>query len=222
MCGRMVQALTPEMVSDVLQIRENNVNLEANYNLAPKQKAGVVRLNPKSRARAFNELQWWLVPASESPDHKFATFNARSEDLANKKMFRNAWAARRRCLVPINAYYEWQTKPDGKQPYAIGRKDGQLMTLAGLWEGKRLENGDVLRTFTILTTAAQGEMAALHNRIPVMIEQEHWAGWLGETEIDPNSLLHPPNNNLLVTWPVSSAVGNVRHNDPTLLQSICV
>jgi putative SOS response-associated peptidase YedK len=217
-CGRLVQALTPEFVAETLEISDSNFELQANYNLAPTQMAGVVRLNPKTNTRSLDALKWWLVPASERADHKFATFNARSEDLTNKKMFRNAWLNGRRCLIPINAYYEWKAQGDGKQPYAIARKDGQPLMLAGLWEGKWLENGDVLRTFTVLTTEAQGIMGELHNRIPVMIEKNSWAGWLGETDIDAAALLHPPDNNALRVWPVSRAVGSVRNNNPELLQ----
>ena len=205
------------MVRDVLQVREVNLEPKASYNLAPKQMAGVVRLNPKTKERALNELQWWLVPSWENADHKYATFNARSEDLANKKMFRDGWAAGRRCLIPINAYYEWREEGRVKQPYAIGRKDEQLMTLAGLWEGKRLENGDVLRTFTVITAEAQGDMAELHTRIPVMIEEQDWAGWLGEEPTDAKTLLHPPSNDALKIWPVCREVGNVRNNEPALL-----
>lgn len=220
MCGRMVQALTPEMIRDVLQVREVNLEPKANYNLAPKQMAAVVRLNPKTGARACNDLQWWLVPSWASPDHKFATFNARSEELANKKMFKGAWEQGRRCLIPINAYYEWREEGRIKQPYAIGRKDNQLITLAGLWEGKHLENGEILRTFTVITSEAHGDMAELHNRIPVMIEENDRACWLGEEEIDSKTLLKSPNNDLLKVWPVNRAVGNVKNNSQELLAAV--
>jgi|SRR6478609_4420744 len=220
MCGRMVQALTPEFVKETLKIRETNIELGQNYNLAPRQMAGIVRLNPKTKVRALNEAQWWLVPSWAEPDHKFATFNARSEELANKKMFKGAWEFGRRCLIPINAYYEWRDEGRIKQPYAIGRKDGNLITLAGLWESRKLENGDVLRTFTVITAEAKDEMSELHNRIPVMIEEEQWAGWLGEEPIDAKTLLHSPDNNLLTIWPVNRAVGNVRNNDPVLLEAV--
>jgi putative SOS response-associated peptidase YedK len=220
MCGRMVQALTPEMVREVLKIRDVNTEPSQNYNITPKQRAGVVRLNPKTRARTLDELQWWLVPAWADAEHKFSTFNAKSEELTDKKMFKGAWEGGRRCLIPINAYYEWRDEGRIKQPYAISRNDQQLITLAGLWEAKRLENGDTLRTFTVITAEAKDDMAELHNRIPVMIEEEDWAGWLGEIEVDTKALLHPPNNDLLTIWPVSRAVGNIGNNDLTLLKCL--
>jgi putative SOS response-associated peptidase YedK len=124
----------------------------------------------------LDELQWWLVPAWADAEHKFSTFNAKSEELTDKKMFKGAWEGGKGCLIPINAYYEWRDEGRIKQPYAIGRKDQSLITLAGLWEGKVLENGATLRSFTVITAEAQGDMAELHSRIPVMIEEEHQAG----------------------------------------------
>jgi putative SOS response-associated peptidase YedK len=136
-----------------------------------------------------------------------------------KPMFKDAWEAGRRCLIPVNAYYEWVGTGKEKQPYAIARQDGKFITLAGLWEAKKLENGDILRTFTVITTAAYGGLAELHSRIPVMIEESDWAGWLGEQKANPRALLRSPDNELLTIWAVSRAVGNVRNNEVSLFCS---
>ena len=89
-----------------------------------------------------------------------------------------AW---RRCLVPADAFYEWKS---GKQPYAIARQDGMPVTFAGIWEGWRAPDGEVLRTFAILTTSANGTGSQLHERIPVILEPRDWPIWLGEVAGD--------------------------------------
>ena len=99
-------------------------------------------------------------------------------------MFRGAFAARR-CLVPIDAFYEWETVPTGKQPYAFARTDGAPLAMAGLWEGWRDPAGEVRRTFTIATTAANGFMNRIHDRMPVILEPDAWSTWLGEQRGDP-------------------------------------
>jgi putative SOS response-associated peptidase YedK len=132
-------------------------------------------------------------------------------------MFRNAFA-KRRCIVPAAAFYEWQTGPAGKTPYAIARADGGPMAFAGIWEGWRSPDGDIVRSFAIVTTTANAQMAALHERMPVILEQADWPGWLGETEADPTALLHPSAEGVLRIWPVDKRVGNVRNDGPELLQ----
>ncbi len=99
--------------------------------------------------------------------------NARSETAASLGMFRSALAARR-CIVPADAFYEWRAMADGKQPYVIARQDGAPLAFAGLWEGWRSPEGETLRTFAILTTAANGTMAQLHERMPVVLEERDW------------------------------------------------
>jgi putative SOS response-associated peptidase YedK len=88
-------------------------------------------------------------------------------------MFRGALACRR-CLVLADAFYEWNAVPDGKQPYAIARRDGSPLAFAGLWESCLDPAGEVLRTFTIATTAANDDVARLHDRVPVILEEEAW------------------------------------------------
>jgi putative SOS response-associated peptidase YedK len=63
------------------------------------------------------------------------------------------------------------------------------MAFAGLWEGFRWTDGTVTRSFCIITTDANAEMAELHGRMPVILERGDWPARLGETEGDPASLL---------------------------------
>jgi putative SOS response-associated peptidase YedK len=93
------------------------------------------------------------------------------------------------------------------------------MAFAGLWEGYRWPSGDVLRTFTIVTTSANAEMAPLHGRMPVILEPPDWPRWLGEAEGDPAALMRPAPDGTLHTWPVSRAVNTPRNNRAELLAS---
>ena len=127
-----------------------------------------------------------LDPAfHEGPESRAQADQARSETAASSGMFRGA-LERRRCLVHADAFYEWRTMPDGKQPYAIGRKDGAPLAFAGVWEGWRGPDGETLRSFAILTTAANATMQTLHDRMPVILEEEQWPVWLGEQGRGPN------------------------------------
>ena len=107
---------------------------------------------------------------------------------------------------------------DGKVPHAIARADGDPLAFAGIWEGWRSPEGDVLRTFAIITTAANAQMATLHTRMPVILERDEWPAWLGEVDSDPQTLLRPAPESLLRIWPVDKRVGNVRNDGPALLE----
>ena len=130
---------------------------------------------------------------------------ARAETVATSGMFRGALTSRR-CLVPADAFYEWKAMADGKQPYAIARTDGAPLACAGLWEGWRGPDGETLRTFAIITTAANADMVRLHERMPVILEPAAWPAWLGEANGTPADLLRPAAVGVVRLWPVSRAV----------------
>jgi putative SOS response-associated peptidase YedK len=127
--------------------------------------APVVCRHPES-GRHLDLLTWGLVP-SFTKDLKAARkpINARAETVASSGMFKNA-LAKRRCLVPAAAFYEWKATPEGKVPHAIARADGEMLAFAGLWEGWRAPDGDVLRTFAIITTVANAQMSTPQSRMP--------------------------------------------------------
>ena len=113
-------------------------------------------------------------------------------------------------------------RPHGpKQPFVIRfSEDGEVTAFAGLWEGWRAPDGETVRSFAIITTRRNAEMALPHDRMPVILEQEEWPAWLGEIEADPAALLHPSPDQTLRTWPVSRAVNAPRNNGPELLETI--
>jgi putative SOS response-associated peptidase YedK len=218
MCGRFAAQLPPELVARLFRTSGPLPNIAPNWNVAPTQAAMVIRRNPDSGERSLDVLSWGLVPFFTKDVKKAQRpFNARSETAPSSSVFREAFR-RRRCIVPCDAFYEWQAVADGKQPYAIARADGAPLALAGLWEGWRDAAGEVLRTFTIMTTAANATMAPIHNRMPVILEEEDWRTWLGEVPRDPLELLRPAAEDVLRLWPVGRAVNNVQNNGAVLLE----
>jgi putative SOS response-associated peptidase YedK len=218
MCGRYAAFLPAEAVARIFHTVNPLPNAAPCWNIAPTLSAMVVRRHPESGARHLDLLSWGLVPHwSKTPGQGQRPINARAETVESAGMFRSAFA-QRRCLVPADAFYEWRNGPGGKQPYAIARQDGQPMAFAGLWEGCRLPDGSVLRSFTVITTVANADLAALHQRMPVILEPADWAVWLGETAGEPITLLRPAPEGALRVWPVSRRVNTPRNNSPDLLE----
>ena len=221
MCGRYVSFLPPDEIARIFRTVNPVPNIAPSWNLAPTQDALVVRLHRQTGDRRLDVLRWGLLPHfTKDAKRGRRPINARSETIATSGMFRDAFSARR-CLVPASGFYEWKAAPGSpKQPYAIMRADGAPMAFAGLWEGWRGPDGEVVRTFAIVTTDANPDVAALHDRMPVILEPADWRAWLGEVEGDPAALLHPSPPGTLRTWPVGRRVGDPKNNDPELLEPV--
>ena len=220
MCGRFASSLPPELVAKMFGTAGALPNRGPTWNMAPSQDGMVVRRHPETGERRLDVLRWGLIPHF-TKDLKAARkpINARSETAATSGMFRGA-LAKRRAIVPCEAFFEWKAMQDGKQPYAIARKDGAPLAFAGLWESWQSPEGETVRGYTIMTTAANGTMEALHSRMPVILAEADWPVWLGEREGDATELLRPAADDVLHLWPVSRAVNNVRNNGAELLDLI--
>ncbi|MGU3494117.1 SOS response-associated peptidase [Xanthobacteraceae bacterium A53D] len=220
MCGRFSQSQPPSSYAAFFTLDQAVPlpNAAPRYNVAPTQQAQVIRFNPQTQRAELSVLRWGLVP-SFAPDISRAAslINARSEGVSERTAFRAAWRKPRRCIVPAEAFYEWQPGSTPRQPYAIGLKSGAPMGLAGLWEGwKDPASGEWLRTFTILTCAANPLLAPLHERMPVILEPAQMADWL--TAPDPAPLLRSYPAEAMTLWPVSTRVNAVRNDDADLLK----
>lgn len=218
MCGRYALFMPPEALRALFQLSVPPPNFPPSWNVAPRQDAPVLRRHPETGARRLDMLTWGLVPHfTKDAQGGQRPINARAETVATSGMFRGA-LAQRRCLVPANSFYEWLNMPDGKQPFAIARRDGQPIAFAGLWEGWRApDSGETVRTFTIITTAANKTLDVIHTRMPVILDEAAWPVWLGEAPGDHAALLRPAPDDLLQLWPVSRAVNNTRNNEAALL-----
>jgi putative SOS response-associated peptidase YedK len=224
MCGRYASFIPADRLHRLFSTVNPTPNLQPTWNMAPTRDAPVVRLHPETKLRHLDLLRWGLVPHwARDPKATRQPINARAETLGTSPMFRDA-LARRRCLVPADAFYEWQASeagklPPAKLPWAIARADGEPMVFAGLWEGWRGADGTVLRTFTIVTTQANDALRPLHERMPVILEAGSWPLWLGETEGQAADLLRPSAAELRV-WRVGTAVNNVRNDRADLLEPV--
>jgi putative SOS response-associated peptidase YedK len=228
MCGRA------KLETDVSQIKiafrippeYPTPNFPPSWNVAPTDNLPIVRHNPKTGSRSLDLMRWGLVPYwAKDIKIGFSSINAMAETIDTKPAFRDAFT-RRRCLVPIDAFYEWQKLDDGKtkQPYAIALADGSLMALAGLWENWKSPSGEWIRSFSIATTMPNELCARLHNRMPVILARASWPLWLGEESADPDRLkaLLVPYAGEMIAWPVSQRVGNVKNNDPSLIEPVTI
>lgn len=195
-------------------------NLLPSFNKAPTQDGLVVRRHPDTAARHLDVLRWGLVPRwAKDASGAARMMNARGESVADKPAFRDAFA-RRRCLVPMDGFYEWRGEGRAKQPFACALRSGAPMACAGLWEGWKQPDGEWLRSFTIVTCAAAGRQALLHERMPVILPPEAWEAWLdpAAAPADLLALLVPAEDATLAFWPVSARVGRVAENDAGLLE----
>jgi putative SOS response-associated peptidase YedK len=229
MCGRYVSATSATDIATFFDAAPPSVELETSYNVAPTNDVyGVIDL---ATGRAVRIFQWGLVPPW-AKDTKIGSkmINARGETVAEKPSFRSA-LKRRRCLVPLTAFYEWQTIPaeptlldatklkakPTKQPNLIERIDGTPIVAAGLWETWRDKTDPdalPLNTLTLITVAANETMSVIHDRMPAILERANWAQWLDTTNGDVASLcglLVPAANDILTLRPVSTLVNNVRN-----------
>jgi putative SOS response-associated peptidase YedK len=168
-------------------------------------------------------MRWGLIPYwAKDIKIGFSTINAMAETVDKKPVFREAFA-RRRCLVPVDNFYEWQKTGKETQPYAIALADRSIMALAGLWETWRAPAGETIRSFTIVTTEPNEQCARLHNRMPVVLDPASWPLWLGEEPARPaelKAMLVPYPAAGMIVWPVSKRVGNVKNNDPSLIEPV--
>ena len=220
MCGRYAAFLPAEAVARLFHTVNPTPNVAPSWNVAPTQDAMVVRRHPQTGERHLDLLKWGLLPSwTKEPAQARRPINARSETAATSGLFRDAFRSRR-CIVPADLFYEWKADGAAKQPFAIARADGRPLAFAGVWEGFRRPDGEITRTFAILTTAANADIAALHERSPVVLEQADWPPWLGEADGDPAALLHGPPNGTLRFWPVGRAVNAPRNNGPELIEPL--
>lgn len=224
MCGRFARKSTQEVLAEWFDLELEEMPWFApSYNAAPQSIQPVVRLSRDSGRREAALLRWGLVPFwAKDAKLAFSTINARAEEAAAKPAFREA-LKKRRCLVPADAFYEWQRlDPKTKRPYAFALASGEPYAFAGLWESwqpKARAGAVFLETFTILTTDPNELMAPVHNRMPVILEPKDYDRWLdpGDPAQPPMHLLRPYPAERMKAWPVSDRVGNVRNNDTDLL-----
>ena len=218
------RAKLPDDVSEIkldLKIDWDEIgDYRPRWNAAPTSNLPVVVSN--NGERTLTLMRWGLVPAwAKDLKIGYSTFNARAEGVDTRPAFRAAWQAGRRCLVIADGYYEWRSAD--KQPFAVALGNRGPMTFAGLWDLWRAPDGGLLKSFAIITTAANDLLAPLHDRMPVLLAPDRWSGWLGEKAATPaelKAMLKPYPGAAMTFWPVDRRVGNVRNDSPDLFAAI--
>ena len=222
MCGRFARRSTQEVLANWFGVDPEEMPFFApTFNAAPQSTQPVVRLNAGTGNREFVLMRWGLVPFwAKNEKLGPSTINARAEEVASKPLFREAFKMRR-CLVPVDAFYEWQ-RVDSKtrRPFAFGLAGGEPCAFAGLWERWKPKEGPPLESFTILTTDPNELTEKVHDRMPVIIDSRDYNRWMdpGDPSRLPIDLLRPYAAEKMCAWPVSNRVGNVRNDDPQLLE----
>jgi putative SOS response-associated peptidase YedK len=222
MCGRFTQQRPTSELAEIFDAENLADDPGGHFNVAPTDEAAVVV--QREDRRAITTYRWGLVP-HWSADARGAAgrINARAETVAVTPAFRESFL-RRRCIVPVDSFYEWRNENGVRQPYRIVRRDGLPLALAGLWAGwKDPSNGQVRRTFTIVTTGANTAIADLHDRMPVALPADRWPRWLDTHASDPGELhamLIPDEDEALDIYPVVRLVNDVRKDGPELIEPL--
>lgn len=221
MCGRVVQVSDPSRLAivDGLHVPDSGENTwRPRYNGASHQEFLIIRLNHETGERTLEPLRWGLSP-SWKKDAKGGRkpINCRSETVATRPSFRDAYQ-KRRCILPVDGFFEWKAiKGEKKQPYAIAMKNGSPFGIAGIWEiWKHPKSGERIATFAILTIEANELVGHIHPRMPLILNPADYERWLGP-EPDPRDLMVKFGAYQMKMWPVSTRVNAIRNDGPAIL-----
>ena len=217
MCGRYATTRSEADLSDLFDALDVTEGLEPSWNVAPTDPVPLVRVSESRAARVLDTARWGLVPPWAKDLRGGARMiNARSETVATSPAFAPSFT-RRRCLVPADGWFEWVRTGKERQAYYLTPADGSALAFAGVWSAWGPE---AVLTCSVLTTAARGGLARVHDRMPLILPRERWAGWLAAAG-DPGELLRPMTErelDVIEVRPVSPGVGNVRNNGPELVE----
>lgn len=222
MCGRVAQTKNPVEYGSMLKIdfTRGIPNAPPHYNGSPGQDYLIARSHPETQDTTLDLIRWGLLP-SWAKDRKIAwkLINAQAETVDKKPSFKKAFE-KRRCLVPVDGFFEWKKIGKRKQPYMIAMADRAPFTLAGLWENwKDPSTGEWVRTFCVLTTNANELVADIHDRMPVILPRDAYDRWL-RLEPDPRDMLKPFPAELMTMWPVSTRVNTPKNDDEDLIRPV--
>ncbi|MBL0386806.1 SOS response-associated peptidase [Tumebacillus sp. ITR2] len=221
MCGRFTLTVTEDQLKMRFGVEEIPFDYQPRYNIAPGQMLTAV-IQHEGQKR-LGQLKWGLVPFwAKDASIGYKTINAKSETVAEKPAFKNAFQ-RKRCLIPADGFYEWQKSASGKQPMRILLKDREIFTMAGLYDTWTSPEGEKLHTCTILTTKPNPLVSEIHDRMPVILRREDEGLWLDREHFDSDllhSLLTPYSEDEMFSYPVAAMVGHVKNELPECIAEI--
>jgi len=215
-CGRYRLSRQKQFVEEYFDCVSDEPDWNPRFNIAPTQPIPVIRQNPTKPTRELLLVRWGLIPSwAKDPSVAAKMINARSETADTKPAFRDALKSRR-CLIPADGFYEWMRTGSAKQPYCFEVNDGQLFAFAGIWDRWRDPSGNAVETCSILTTTPNAVTAAVHDRMPVILDPDAYDLWLDPGMKDvaaASDLLKPYDARLMRCYPVSSRINHVANDD---------
>ena len=214
MCGRYTLSRTEEILQR-FGIQEHGIALQDRYNIAPDSMMPVIL---KSEHNQIEIMKWGFIP-SWSKDGKSLAINARVEDILTKPSFRRPIRSQR-CLIPATGFYEWKKEAAGKTPYHFRRKDGGMFAFAGIYDRWKDPRDGEVSSFAILTTAPNSLAAGVHNRMPVILDEQEEHSWLAAAPEQTEALLASLTSlsaNEMELYPVSPRVNWAANDAPDLI-----
>lgn len=220
MCGRFYLDAEREYIEQAFDVDLGNLDLVPRYNIAPSQP--ILTITQDSQGRHAQYMRWGLIPAwSKGVDARYSMINARIESIHEKPAYKRPFK-RTRCLIPASGFYEWQKTIQGKQPFCIAHKDGDLLALAGIWDTWKGE-GDPVHSCSIVTTTANEDVKDIHERMPVALAAKDHVPWLDSDNQNVEDLrqrLASRTDIEFSAWPISQAVNKPTHDEPDLIKAI--
>lgn len=220
MCGRFAMTLPDDAMAQLFDAAlSNDLPPVPRYNVCPTQP--VLTCTSDDGARRLRPMRWGFLPRwYKSPTDGPLLINARAETIAEKPAFRAA-CRERRCLVPASGFFEWTKDAEGRRlPWYISRRDGAPLVMAGVWQDWTGPEGDTLTTVAIVTTAANDDIATIHHRMPVTVEADRFALWLGEDGKGAARLLAGAGPGTFTAHRVDPAVNSNRAAGPQLIAPV--
>lgn len=219
MCGRAVLVTPVSELAAIFDVPLPSFDAPPpRFNVAPSQPMVTVRRTTSRRELAL--AQWGLVPWWAKPEErkKIASrcIQARAETIAKSPAFRHGFA-KQRCLIVLDGYYEWKTLPDGKRvPHHVKKRSGGPLAMGAVWDRWRGPDGTELESCAVVTRPSAGPVAAIHDRMPLVISPGDFDAWLEGSREDALGLTvaTPSTTDDLLVFPVSTWVNDVRHDDP--------
>ena len=199
------------MVEQYFESASREEEWSPRYNIAPTQPVPVIRQHPKEPVRELSLMRWGLIPSwAKDASGAAKMINARSETAATLPAFRDAMKSRR-CLIPVDGFYEWMRTGKTKQPYCFEVNDGALFAFAGIWDRWKDPSGQWVKSCSILTTTPNAVTSPVHDRMPVILDPDSYDLWLdpGMSNVgEVSNLLRPYDARLMRSYPVSARINH--------------
>lgn len=221
MCARFSQWLTPRQLQEFFNLFRTTSD-NPRFNIRPKDRATVIRVDADGH-RVGDMLQWGLIPPwSQDESGGDKQINCRSETAANKPSFRRAFRERR-CLVPMNGFFEWTQDGQDRQPWFVSLKSGEPIGVAGVWESWKNPDDDQLETFTLMMVDSNDFMAEFHDRMLVVLPKDQWSLWLDPSVQEPEAvqpLMVKSDADIWQRWPVTQKINGNKYDGPDSITPI--